>query len=295
MPNTPAASLPSLAWHVCSALSHSVNHTERDRRSLGRACGGSLREGSEKPFAFHSHPPESFSHLIDFTEFCFPLRSIRTWRSAGLWEARPGGAACPGGTAGATDTLTRGAFALKCGFSQPELFLSWRQGRFFQQKAGGVMGVGRGGWRRGQPGLSPLLAHGGKRLSHRLHVTSTLSCQRDSFPGERSPCQCLCQGPCRAQVDFGTVCSASSVLPPHGVGWLRCPPKAAESPAETFKGGLSTGEELLPGFLVPSCWLAPVLVFTSCSCSSQMSPGMFCIPRGCLSILPTATLPQEGL
>lgn len=81
------------------------------------------------------------------------------------------------------------------------------------------MGVGRGGWRWGQPSLSPLVAHGGKRLSHRLRVTATLSCQCDSFPGERRPCQCPyqcpyqcpCQGPCRAQVDFGTVCSASCV------------------------------------------------------------------------------------
>lgn len=52
MPNTPAASLPSLTWHVCSAPSHSVNHTERDRRSLGRACGGSLRGRLRKAFCF---------------------------------------------------------------------------------------------------------------------------------------------------------------------------------------------------------------------------------------------------
>lgn len=213
MPNTPAASLPSLTWHVCSALSHSVNHTERDRRSLGRACGGSLREGSEKPFAFHSRPPESFSHLIDFTGFCFPFCSILARRSAGLWEARPGGAACPGGTAGATATATRGGFALKCGFSQPELFLSpGDRDVCAGKKGGGLVGVGRGGWRWEQPSLSPLLAHGGKCLSHCLRVTSTLSCQRDSFPGERSPCQCPCQSPCQCPCLQGTGCLWHSVF-----------------------------------------------------------------------------------
>lgn len=271
---------------VCSALPHSLNHSAG--QTLPRTCVWRQPEGRlRKTFAFHSHPPKSFSHLIDFTDFCFPSHSIRPRRSAGLWEARPQEQHC-----WSHHAVTRAGLALKCGFSQPELLLSWRQRRLCQQKGGGViMGVGRGGWRWERPSSSPLLAHGGKCLSHRLCVTSTLSWQHDSFPGERSPCQCPCQCPCQSpcQAVFGTVCSGWSVLPHHGAGWLQCPQKAAGSPAGPFKGGLSISVSRRSR--AGSC-------FQVSGTQLWLAPPAGARPRrvqGCPSILPTATWPQEGL
>lgn len=57
---------------VSLTKSHGVGQT------LPRTCVWREPEGRlRKAFAFHSHPPKSFSHLIDFTGFCFPLSKCR--------------------------------------------------------------------------------------------------------------------------------------------------------------------------------------------------------------------------
>ena len=117
-----------------------------------REAEGRLR----KAFSFHSHPPKRFCHLIHFIGFYSSSHSIHMWRRAGLYEARPGGPACRLVHVWSQQKPVKrssGGFCLKRGFSQPDLFIAWLQKHLCQQKAGGVMGVERGGWRAGEESL----------------------------------------------------------------------------------------------------------------------------------------------
>lgn len=156
---------------------------------------------------------------------------------------------------------SRGGFCLKRGFSQPDLFIAWLQKRLCQQKAGGAMGVGRGGWRWEQPRCWLRVANascGFALASCHIHpVTASRGTGAPtSVPAHTAPGPCFGCCPSTAacrfwvclcclvnRVQMGPACpKAGSQIT------RRTAPKAAPPSVPTG----SSGRRLLPGLLVPS-------------------------------------------